>query len=105
VFVAQAETLGENFMARLVLVLACVFLFHGIAETAIADDDFDGIIESRPEAKAGTWVIGGQSVKVTEGTRLEEENGPLTVGACAEVEIEDGAAEEIESEPMHKCGK
>jgi hypothetical protein len=52
----------------------------------------------------GTWVIGGRSVSVTEKTDLDEGSGPLRVGACAEVEIEGGVVEEIESEPPAKCG-
>ena len=92
-------------MKRILCAFALVFLVAGVSKTSIADDDFDGFVESRPATKAGTWVIGGRSVKVTERTRLEEENGPLAVGACAEVELEDGVAEEIESEPPHKCGK
>jgi hypothetical protein len=67
-----------------------------------ADDEFYGIIESRPDGKPGTWVIGGRQVEVTERTKLE---GPLAVGTCAEVEYEGNLVEEIESEKMSKCGK
>jgi hypothetical protein len=92
-------------MRRVYLVLACAILIQGVPLTGVADDDFHGIIENRPDVKAGTWVVGGRSVKVTDQTRLEEHNGPLSVGACAEVEVERGVAEEIESEPPYKCGK
>jgi hypothetical protein len=34
-----------------------------------ADDEFYGIIESRPEGKAGAWVIGGRQVMVTDKTK------------------------------------
>jgi hypothetical protein len=87
------------------LALACVFLSQSIAPSAIADDEFAGIIESRPETKVGTWIIGGRSIEVTERTRLDEDHGPLSVGSCAEVEVENGLAEEIESEPSRRCGK
>jgi hypothetical protein len=70
-----------------------------------AGNEFHGLIESRPEGKVGTWVIGGRQVAVTESTKLEEDDGPLVVGACAEVEYEGGAVEEIESEEKAKCGK
>lgn len=67
-----------------------------------ADDDFYGTIESRPDGKAGIWVIGGRKVETTERTKLE---GPLAVGTCAEVEYEGNVVEEIESEKMSKCKK
>ena len=67
-----------------------------------ADDDFYGAIESRPDGKAGIWIIGGRQIEVTERTKLE---GPLVVGTCAEVEYEGSLVEKIESEKMSKCGK
>lgn len=86
-----------------------VFLFALIAlssvQVAVADDDFYGIIENRPEGKVGTWIIGGRSVEVTERTDFDEDHGPLTKGACVEVEIDDAKVEEIESEPARKCSK
>jgi hypothetical protein len=92
-------------MRRLLVAAACAWMV-GVAGPAFAeDDDFDGIIESRPDGKVGTWVVGGRSVDTTESTRLEEEHGPLRQGACAEVEMKGPIAEEIESEPLYKCGK
>ena len=41
-------------------------------------------------------MIGGRSVDVTEKTELDEDNGPLNVGACVEVDIDNGFVEEIE---------
>jgi len=38
------------------------------------------------KGKTDTWVIGGREVVVAERTELDEEDGPLVVGACAEVE-------------------
>ena len=70
-----------------------------------ADEEFKGIVESRPEGKVGTWMIGGRQVVVTERTRLKEEAGPLVVGACAEVEYKGDFVEEIESEEKADCGK
>jgi hypothetical protein len=70
-----------------------------------AGEEFYGILETRPEGKVGTWVIGGREVAVTEKTKLEEDEGPLAVGACVEVEYEGGLVEEIESEEMSKCRK
>ena len=77
----------------------------GAAQVATANDDFYGTIESRPEGKVGTWVIGGRSVEVTKSTELDDDNGPLTIGACVEVDIDDGKVDEIESEPAEKCNR
>ncbi len=92
-------------MKRILIVFACTFAVHSLTNVAFADDDFDGIIESRPDGKAGTWVVGGRSVEATERTRLEEKHGPLKVGVCAEVELKGGVIEEVETEPLHKCGR
>jgi hypothetical protein len=70
---------------------------------AMADDDFYGIVQSRPAGKVGTWVIGGRSFEATRDTDLDEDDGPLRVGACAEVYIDDGRVEEIETEPLRDC--
>ena len=42
-------------------------------------------------------------MRVTEQTELDEDHGPLKVGKCVEVEIENGVAEEIEIEPAREC--
>lgn len=95
----------EKTMKRVLIAFACTFVVHSFTDIAFADDDFHGIIESRPDGKTGTWVVGGRSAEATERTRLEEQHGPLKVGGCAEVELEGGVIEEIESEPPHKCGQ
>jgi hypothetical protein len=92
-------------MNKSLILLACAFLLLGIGGVAVADQDLYGIIKSRPAGKVGTWVVGGHSVEVTERTRLKEHKGPLQIGACAEVEIDEGKVKEIESEPLKKCGK
>jgi hypothetical protein len=68
-------------------------------------DDFYGFVESRPDGKLGTWIVGGRSVEVTESTDLDEDNGPLEVGTCAEVGVDEGKVEETESEPAEKSSK
>lgn len=68
-----------------------------------ADEDFYGIIESRPVGETGTWVISGRRVEVAQRTKLDAEHGPLVVGACVEVEFEGARVDEIESEPAYKC--
>ncbi len=62
-----------------------------------------GPIESRPEGKEGTWMIAGRTFTVTDTTKLDEEDGPLVVGACAQVELKGIVVEEIESEETSKC--
>ncbi len=92
-------------MNKTLILLAGSFFTLSVTNVASADDDFYGVIESRPEGKAGTWVVGGRSVEVNEHTDIDEDHGPLETGACAEVEFEDGKVEEIESEPPKKCSK
>ena len=95
-------------MNKLIAGIACALIAQSIAQVAVAEDEFHGIIESRPDAKAGTWVVGGRSINVTENTKLDEDHGPLNAGACVEVELESGpveVAEKIESEPPSKCEK
>ena len=86
-------------------VIMCLFIIMSFVQVAVSDDDFYGIIENRPDGKVGTWVIGGRSVEVTKRTDLDEDNGPLKVGSCAEVEIDNGKVEDIESEPLSRCNK
>ena len=62
-----------------------------------------GSIESRPEGAVGTWKIGGHSYEVNRTTKLEEDDGPLVVGACAEVEVIGNVVKEVESENTSKC--
>ena len=92
-------------MRRHLLIGASLFCLSFFGCTTSADDEFNGIVESRPEGKVGTWVVGGRSLKVTESAEFKEEHGPLTVGACAEVELEGDVVAEIESEPKRKCEK
>jgi hypothetical protein len=72
---------------------------------ALADEEFYGVIEQRPQTNLGMWVIAGQQIEVTKKTELESEHGPLAVGACVEVEHDKNVATEIESEKPEKCSK
>lgn len=42
---------------------------------------------------------------MTERARLKEHDGPLVVGACAEVDCEGNLVEEIETEQKSKCAQ
>jgi hypothetical protein len=72
---------------------------------ALADEEFYGVIEQRPQTNLGMWVIAGQQIEVTKKTELESDHGPLAVGACVEVEHDKNVATEIESEKPEKCSK
>ncbi len=85
------------------IVLIVATLGLGFAMTsASAHDDFNGIIESK-SAVPGPWVIGGRTIYVTEDTDLDLSDGPLDVGACAEVDISDGYVTEIEVDRNSRC--
>lgn len=101
-------------MKKRTLLLTILFLLSLLTPAVLrADDDDDdgdqewyGLIESRPNGTAGTWVIGGLSFTATNSTRLEMEHGPLVVGACAEVEYlndSQSTAVEIESDDSPGC--
>ena len=90
-----------NFL-KAVLAATCLL---GSAAPALADEEFYGIIEQRPQTNLGMWVIAGQQIEVTKKTELESEHGPLAVGACVEVEHKKNVAEEIESVKPEKCSK
>lgn len=92
-------------MKNLIVALTVALIALGAVQVAVAEDDFYGIIESRPEGNVGTWIVGGHSIEVTELTEIDESYGPLKIGACAEVDIDDGKVEEIESEPAKKCDR
>lgn len=73
--------------------------------TACADNtvEYTGILDHRPEGKDGMWVIDGKSFSVTDEVELDEDHGPITAGACVELEMKDGEVREIESKEMEKC--
>lgn len=84
------------------LIAASCFTFSGLA---MADEEFYGTIESRPTANPGIWVISGQQVEVTNETDVDNDNGPLVVGSCVEVEHKKGVVKEIDSAKPQKCGR
>jgi hypothetical protein len=92
-------------LKKILVIVTSVLIIQGCDQLSHTDDEFYGVVESRPDGKAGTWVVGGRSVSVTDNTDFDEDNGPLNVGTCAEVELENEIVEEIESEPDRKCAK
>lgn len=85
------------------LKFACLAILLAMPMTGLADDEFYGKVETRPDGKTGSWVINGRTLEVTAETELEEGAGPLVPGACVEVEIDEGIVEEIETVKMSKC--
>ena len=49
--------------------------------------EFEGTVQSLPSTPGlvGDWVVGGRTVHVTSLTRIEPEDGPITVGSRVEV--------------------
>jgi len=80
-----------------------VFLISLSASCSDNEAEYTGILDHRPEGKDGMWVIGGKSFSVTDEVDLDEDHGPITAGACVELEMEDGEVKEIETEEMEKC--
>lgn len=88
--------------SKLMIVLFATILW--IPAGSQADDDFRGIVEARPTGLTGTWTIGGRAIQVTDSAKLDEDDGPAVVGACASVDFEGSLVEEIETERASKCG-
>ncbi|MDI1309660.1 MAG: DUF5666 domain-containing protein [Methylotenera sp.] len=72
---------------------------------AHADEEFYGTVESRPTQNAGVWIVNGQQLEVTDKTEIDQDDGPLIVGSCVEVEHKKGVVKELESVKSSKCGK
>lgn len=70
--------------------------------------EWRGLVESRPAGIAGEWVIGGRTFRATNSTQIEQEQGVLAVGVCAEVkyriEGSGNRAIKIESAESDECG-
>lgn len=69
------------------------------------EDDYHGIIYQRPDEKVGAWTIGDKTFNIVESTRLDEEDGPLAVGQCVEVEFDNNSLTEIETASQDRCKK
>lgn len=100
---------NKVFWVFIVLVLTGTgLLFMGTAVTRAAESIHLGHVESRPDGNIGVWVIGGESFVADTATTFDETQGPLTVGACAEVEYttanDTNLATHIESKHADDCG-
>ena len=75
--------------------------------TACADDEVEitGIVELRPVTAQGTWIIDGVKYRVPKKVELDDEKGPLGIGACVEIELDGGVVTEIETKDPDACRK
>ncbi|MEZ4681536.1 MAG: hypothetical protein R2932_45720 [Caldilineaceae bacterium] len=64
---------------------------------------FYGIVQAKPAALQGTWIIGGRTIKTVSSTQFRQVGGKLAVGVCAKVDIRNGKVHEIDREPMRNC--
>lgn len=92
-----------TFLYKNIKPILLVFLISISSSCSDNEAEYTGILDHRPEAKDGTWVIDGKSFSVTDKVDLDEDHGPITAGACVELEMEDGEVTEIESEDIGKC--
>lgn len=64
-------------------------------------------VESRPSSGlSGTWVIGGDTYVTDDETEFDQEDGPLRIGTCVDVEYRNTSpftALEIRSRTQDKC--
>ena len=75
----------------------------GLAKDSAGRERHYGVIETRPEGRLGTWVIGQRSFVADSRTEFDETEGPLALGSCAKVDIRNGRVHEIDSEPLSDC--
>jgi len=94
---------GSGFSLKPALIIATSCLL--LSNAAFADEEFYGTVDSRPTENSGIWVISGQQVEVTDKTDIDNDNGPLVVGSCVEVEHKKGVVKEIDSAKPSKCGR
>ena len=92
-----------TFLYKTIKPILLVFLISISASCSDNEAEYTGILDHRPEGKDGMWVIDGKSFSVTDKVDLDEDHGPITAGACVELEMEDGEVTEIESEYIGKC--
>jgi hypothetical protein len=68
------------------LVLAIVVGLSAYATDEPAVTHFEGVIQQLPAGSPlGVWMVSQKAVIVTEATKLEEEDGPIRVGANVDI--------------------
>ena len=64
---------------------------------------FYGLVDMRPAGLQGTWTIDGRQFATNPQTDFDQVDGPLIVGSCAKVDLQNGLVNEIESESIDDC--
>ena len=58
-----------------------------LAEDSPPKVELDGVIQQLPAGQLiGIWMVSERAVVVTDGTVIEEDDGPIRVGAKVEIE-------------------
>ena len=73
-------------MTTLAFVSAIAMVVSAFAADDTAEVRFEGVIQQLPAARLfGVWMVSQKAVIVTEATKIEEEDGPIRVGANVDV--------------------
>jgi hypothetical protein len=68
------------------LVLAIGMAFSAFAADEPQEIKFEGVIQQLPAGQLfGIWMVSQRAVLVTDATEIEEEEGPVRVGAKVDV--------------------
>ena len=74
-------------MTMFALVLAIGMAFAAFAADEPQKIELEGVIQQLPVGRLlGIWMVSERAVFVTEATVIEEEDGPIRVGAKVDVE-------------------
>jgi hypothetical protein len=74
-------------MTMFALVLAIGMAFSAFAADEPQKIELEGVIQQLPAGRLfGIWMVSRRAVFVTEATVIEEEDGPIRVGAKVDVE-------------------
>jgi hypothetical protein len=74
-------------MIMFALVLAIGMAFSAFAAAEPSKIELEGVIQQLPVGRLfGVWMVSQRAVVVTEATVIEEEDGPIRVGAKVDVE-------------------
>jgi Domain of unknown function (DUF5666) len=68
------------------IVLAIGMALSGFAEEEPARIHLEGVIQQLPVGQLfGIWMVSQRAVVVTDSTQIEEEDGPIRIGAKVDV--------------------
>lgn len=88
----EAHLAGDRRFLNMKQTSFAILLAIGMAFSSFAADDptkieLDGVIQQLPAGQLlGVWMVSERAVVVTDGTVIEEDDGPIRVGAKVEVE-------------------